>query len=111
MAPASPAEPAMDEVSSNMAAPAPAPVTAAAPAPATVQGYADVPPQREADQLAGSVEKRDAAKASLGPDDRVGEIRRLLGRGDRDGALRELKALRERYPHYDLPQDLRDLTP
>jgi hypothetical protein len=48
---------------------------------------------------------------SLGPDDRVGEIRRLLGSGDRARALRELKYLRQRYPHYDLPQDLRDLNP
>jgi hypothetical protein len=49
--------------------------------------------------------------ASLGPDDRVGEIRRLLGRGERVQALRELEDLRQRYPHYDLPQDLRDLNP
>jgi hypothetical protein len=51
------------------------------------------------------------APSALGPDDRVGEIRRLLGRGDRAQALRELKDLRQRYPHYDLPQDLRDLNP
>jgi Meckel syndrome type 1 protein len=51
------------------------------------------------------------APSTLGPDDRVGEIRRLLGRGDRAQALRELKDLRQRYPHYDLPQDLRDLNP
>jgi hypothetical protein len=49
--------------------------------------------------------------ASLGPDDRIGEIRRLLGSGDRARALRELKDFRQRYPHYDLPQDLRDLNP
>ena len=49
--------------------------------------------------------------ANLGPDDRIGEIRRLLGSGDRARALRELKDFRQRYPHYDLPQDLRDLLP
>jgi hypothetical protein len=54
---------------------------------------------------------RPVPSAEFGPDDRVGAIRRLLDHGDRQGALRALKALRERYPHYDLPQDLRDLTP
>ena len=54
---------------------------------------------------------RVAVPNALGPDDRVGEIRRLLGIGDRAQALRELKDLRRRYPHYDLPQDLRDLSP
>lgn len=49
--------------------------------------------------------------STLGPDDRVGEIRRLLGSGDRANALRELNELRRRYPHYELPQDLRDLNP
>ena len=45
----------------------------------------------------------------LDPDTRVATIRRLLGEGRHDEALRELKALRHAYPHYDLPQDLRDL--
>jgi Meckel syndrome type 1 protein len=54
---------------------------------------------------------RVAVPNALGPDDRVGEIRRLLGIADRAQALRELKDLRRRYPHYDLPQDLRDLSP
>lgn len=50
-------------------------------------------------------------KLDLDPDDRVGEIRRLLDSGQREQALRRLRDLRERYPHYELPQDLRDLTP
>lgn len=54
---------------------------------------------------------RKTVPTALGPDDRVGEIRRLLDRGDRAQALRELNDLRKRYPHYDLPQDLRDLSP
>ena len=54
---------------------------------------------------------RKTVPTALGPDDRVGEIRRLLDRGDRTQALRELRDLRQRYPHYDLPQDLRDLKP
>lgn len=50
-----------------------------------------------------------SAEAQLGPDDRVGQIRQLLGNGQRDEALRRLRDLRKRYPHYELPQDLRDL--
>ncbi|QWT21811.1 hypothetical protein KPL74_07340 [Bacillus sp. NP157] len=49
--------------------------------------------------------------AGFGPDDRVGEIRRLLDQHDREGALRKLAELRRLYPAYDLPQDLRDLKP
>ncbi|NID14313.1 hypothetical protein HBF32_02395 [Luteibacter yeojuensis] len=47
----------------------------------------------------------------LAPDDRVGEIRRLLDHGQREEARRRLRELRLRYPHYDIPQDLRDLEP
>ncbi|KAF1005744.1 MAG: hypothetical protein GAK28_02959 [Luteibacter sp.] len=46
---------------------------------------------------------------TLDPDTRVAEIRRLLGEGRRDEALRELKTLRREHPRYELPQDLRDL--
>jgi len=55
-----------------------------------------------------------AAKAQLpglAPDDRVGEIRRLLDNGQRAEALRKLAELRRLYPAYDVPQDLRDLKP
>ncbi|MET0256657.1 MAG: hypothetical protein ABW193_12720, partial [Luteibacter sp.] len=63
-------------------------------------------PSREMGQL-------EAAKSApvLGPDDRVGDIRRLLDRGQREEALRRLRELRRLYPRYDLPQDLRDLKP
>ncbi len=54
---------------------------------------------------------RKMTPAALGPDDRVGDIRRLLGTGDRAQAMRELSELRRRYPNYELPQDLRDLNP
>ncbi|WP_170207550.1 hypothetical protein [Luteibacter pinisoli] len=50
-----------------------------------------------------------AAPAPLSPDDRVGEIRRLLDQGDRAAALQKLAELRRLYPAYDIPQDLRDL--
>jgi len=59
--------------------------------------------------------RRDEARYSalpvLPPDDAVGEIRRLLGRGERAEALRQLRDLRRRHPRYDLPQDLLDLHP
>ena len=85
------------------AAPAPSPqqYEAAAPAPAGMLRQ----------NIAAKVAADAAAPNALGPDDRVGEIRRLLGSGDHAQALRELKDLRRRYPHYDLPQDLRDLNP
>ena len=63
------------------------------------------------ENMAAKVATDATTSDALGPDDRVGEIRRLLGSGDRARALRELKELRRRYPHYDLPQDLRDLGP
>jgi Meckel syndrome type 1 protein len=50
-----------------------------------------------------------AKPAPLSPDDRVGEIRRLLDQGDRPTALQKLAELRRLYPAYDIPQDLRDL--
>lgn len=95
------------------AAPAAAP---APPIPAQASGQAFAPAPKSsavskpAPQAFGVVSDR-AMKTELGPDDRVGEIRQLLGRGEREEALRRLRELRERYPRYDLPQDLRDLTP
>jgi hypothetical protein len=56
-------------------------------------------------------ETRYPATPALPPDDAVGEIRRLLGRGERPEALRQLRALRRRHPRYDVPQDLLDLHP
>jgi Meckel syndrome type 1 protein len=99
-APPSPPSPSQEAVMS--AAPAPSPQRyKAAPAPSGML--------RE--NMAAKVAADTAVPSALGPDDRVGEIRRLLGSGDRAQALRELKELRRRYPHYDLPQDLRDLNP
>jgi Meckel syndrome type 1 protein len=86
------------------AAPAPAPAPAVAP-PLQREPEASGTPQ--ADNRAGGY----LPKLDFGPDDRVGEIRRLLDRGQREEALRSLRDLRERYPHYELPQDLRDLKP
>jgi hypothetical protein len=90
------------------AAPAPSPqqYKAAAPAPSGILRE-NMAAKVAADAAAPSA----TPPSSLGPDDRVGEIRRLLGSGNRAQALRELKDLRQRYPHYDLPQDLRDLNP
>ncbi|HVI54886.1 MAG TPA: hypothetical protein VM621_07525 [Luteibacter sp.] len=111
---------------------APAPVQAPIPAPAPPVGPPDAaeadasaalspaPPFERArpgpsgmlrQKVAAPVSADAAVPASLAPDDRVGEIRRLLGRGERAQAIRELEDLRRRYPRYDLPQDLRDLTP
>ena len=124
-APVSPAPMAMES-----AAPAPPPVPSAAPvpgvssdgptaagsplkrlpqgaSPARVESFAA--PAAPASGAASGA--RYLPKVELDPDDRVGEIRRLLDTGHRDEALRRLRELRERYPHYDLPQDLRDLTP
>jgi len=70
------------------------PVMSAAPAPMTQGAIAAKP-----------------VVAGLAPDDRVGEIRRLLDQGNRAEALRKLAELRRLYPAYDLPQDLRDLKP
>lgn len=67
-------------------------------------------PGVEADRAMGDLEAATSAPG-LAPDDRVGEIRRLLDRGQRDEARRKLRELRRLYPHYDLPQDLRDLNP
>jgi hypothetical protein len=67
-------------------APAPAPMMEAAPAPAA--GYTN---------------------ATDGPEQRIEEIRRRLRAGDRDGAERAFGAMRERYPDYPLPDDLRPL--
>jgi hypothetical protein len=82
--------------------------SALAPTPAPALKSSAV--SKPAPQVFGAVSDR-AMKTELGPDDRVGEIRQLLGRGEREEALRRLRELRERYPRYDLPQDLRDLTP
>jgi len=121
MAPAAPA-------AEPVATPAPAPPPPPAP-PAPVAAEAAKPSARADGRMAAknasqimrmkSAPSPQADEATSGfapvpdlaPDDRVGEIRRLLGSGQRDAALRRLRDLRERYPHYDLPQDLRDLTP
>jgi hypothetical protein len=97
-------------------APAAPAAASAPPVPAQASGQAFAPApessavSKPAPQAFGVASNR-AMKTELGPDDRVGEIRQLLGRGEREEALRRLRELRERYPHYDLPQDLRDLTP
>ena len=94
---------------------APVPPAPAAPAeppsPEQYETTAPAPAGMLRQNIAAKVAADAAAPSALGPDDRVGEIRRLLGSGDRAQALRELKELRRRYPHYDLPQDLRDLNP
>ena len=104
MAPAAPAAPA--EPYAPPAPPAPPEPAAAAEAEPEAAIVSAAPAPAPSGML-----MRKMAPAALGPDDRVGEIRRLLDRGDRAQALRELKDLRQRYPHYDLPQDLRDLNP
>lgn len=120
-------------IQERIPAPSPGPAAAPAPAPAPVQAPLVAPGVAEADVArteayapAKPVERaskkvmrpaaapqamRSAPTPDLGPDDRVGEIRRLLGRGERAEALRRLHELRARYPHYDIPQDLRDLEP
>lgn len=113
LAPAAPAAAPAPPVPAEAPVPAPAP---APPLPAQASGQAFAPAlkssavSKPAPQAFGSASDR-AMKTELGPDDRVGEIRQLLGRGEREEALRRLRELRERYPRYDLPQDLRDLTP
>jgi len=101
LAPAAPAAP--PEPYAPPAPPAP-PAPAAAEAEAAIVSAAPAP-------VSSGLLMRKTVPTALGPDDRVGEIRRLLDRGDRTQALRELRDLRQRYPHYDLPQDLRDLNP
>ncbi|WP_448097259.1 hypothetical protein [Luteibacter yeojuensis] len=112
---AAPAPPLPAEAPAPAPAPAPlAPAEAPVPAQASGQAYAPAPEpsakSKPTPQVSDAVSDR-AMKTELGPDDRVGEIRQLLGRGEREEALRRLRELRERYPHYDLPQDLRDLIP
>lgn len=87
-------------------APAPQRLDATAPAPSSLPQHDD-----KAAPAPSGMLMRKTVPTALGPDDRVGEIRRLLDRGDRAQALRELTDLRRRYPDYDLPQDLRDLNP
>ena len=77
-------------------APAPPPAPPAPPAPAPMMEAAPAP-------AAGYM------NATEGPEQRIEEIRRRLRAGDRDGAERAFGALRERYPHYPLPDDLRPL--
>ncbi|MGF6709466.1 hypothetical protein QFZ41_000430 [Luteibacter sp. W1I16] len=113
--------PTAQRIESTAPAPASAPVVLQESAPAATQPRmarrsAPAPAlkssavSKPAPQAFGAVSDR-AMKTELGPDDRVGEIRQLLGRGEREEALRRLRELRERYPRYELPQDLRDLTP
>jgi Meckel syndrome type 1 protein len=103
LAPAAPAAP--PEPYAPPAPPAPpAPAAAEAEPEAAIVSAAPAP-------VSSGLLMRKTVPTALGPDDRVGEIRRLLDRGDRTQALRELRDLRQRYPHYDLPQDLRDLNP
>ncbi|APG05305.1 hypothetical protein BJI69_16290 [Luteibacter rhizovicinus DSM 16549] len=109
-APPAPAAAAEAEAAIVSAAPVPAPapqrLDATAPAPSSLPQHDD-----KAAPAPSGMLMRKTVPTALGPDDRVGEIRRLLDRGDRAQALRELTDLRRRYPDYDLPQDLRDLNP
>ncbi|SEN35094.1 translation initiation factor IF-2 [Luteibacter sp. UNCMF331Sha3.1] len=125
---AAPASPAPD--AAPVATPAPAPPPPPAP-PAAIAAETAKPSMRAEGRMAarnaspstvmrmksspspqaGAAASAFAPMPELAPDDRVGEIRRLLGSGQRELALRRLRELRERYPRYDLPRDLRDLTP
>jgi Meckel syndrome type 1 protein len=108
MAPA----PAAPEAAMVSAAPAATPAPAPAPEPRQYESAQPAPSGALREKMAAKVAADESdVPNSLGPDDRVGEIRRLLGSGDRAQVLRELNELRRRYPHYDLPQDLRDLNP
>ncbi|MET0255592.1 MAG: hypothetical protein ABW193_07340, partial [Luteibacter sp.] len=77
--------------SMSMAPAEPAPVVSSRED--ALHGYAAADAAREMGQL-------EAAKSApvLGPDDRVGDIRRLLDRGQREEALRRLRELRRLYP-------------
>jgi hypothetical protein len=125
-APAAPTEPPSAPVpapppQSSPAAPAVsmAPVEPAPPAAsreATLRRYESATAADRRVSEVGAVQAVDRLDAGqrapgLAPDDRVGEIRRLLDHGRRDEALRRLRELRRLYPRYDLPQDLRDLNP
>lgn len=94
---------------------APAPEGAAAAAPASSGSVAASTGANLRTSPAIHGTRRDEARYPatpvLPPDDAVGEIRRLLGRGERAEALRQLRDLRRRHPRYDLPQDLLDLHP
>jgi Meckel syndrome type 1 protein len=85
--------------------------SAPAPSPQQYEAAAPAPSGMLRENIAAKIATDAIVPGNLGPDDRVGEIRRLLGSGNRAQALRELNDLRRRYPHYDLPQDLRDLNP
>ncbi len=114
--------PAPIEAPAPMAPPAPPP-TPVPPAPGEVRADVSAPSLKldsEPDTRAQAAYAPSEPVATpapapmapapvLDPDTRVATIRRLLGEGRHDEALRELKALRHAYPHYDLPQDLRDL--
>lgn len=112
--------PAPIEAPAPMAPPAPPPPPVP-PAPGEVRAYVAAPSLKldsEPDTRAQAAYAPSEPVATpapmapapvLDPDTRVATIRRLLGEGRHDEALRELKALRHAYPHYDLPQDLRDL--
>ncbi|PTR30042.1 hypothetical protein C8J98_107177 [Luteibacter sp. OK325] len=84
--------------------------SAPAPSPQQYEAAAPAPSGMLRENIAAKIATDAIVPGNLGPDDRVGEIRRLLGSGNRAQALRELNDLRRRYPHYDLPQDLRDLN-
>ncbi len=88
----------------SYATPAPAQALAPAPPPAP-----PAPPAPAPMMEATSAPAAGYMNATEGPEQRIDEIRRRLRAGDRDGAERAFGALRERYPHYPLPDDLRPL--
>lgn len=115
-APAAPAEPTPSAPSRYTSAPVSEGLIAPSPKPPSTEGRTVNAAQQA--KVEAIFRELDAAKApaqpgtaDLPPDDRIGDIRRLLNQGQRDQAVRQLRDFRRRYPHYDLPQDLRDLTP
>lgn len=94
------------------APPAP-PSPAEPPAPGEVRTYVAAPRLKldnaPALQAADTAQVASRPATVPDPDTQVADIRRMLDEGRRADALHALKILRRTYPHYDLPQDLRDL--
>ncbi|GAA0905931.1 hypothetical protein GCM10009552_12530 [Rothia nasimurium] len=113
--------PAMESMAPYSIAPAPPvppappapPSPAEPPAPGEVRTYVAAPRLKldnaPALQAADTAQVASRPATVPDPDTQVADIRRMLDEGRRADALHALKVLRRTYPHYDLPQDLRDL--
>jgi hypothetical protein len=74
------------------------------------QSVAMPPARAGAPTLGGTLEKRKAAEPVVkGPEQMVETIRRLVREGRLDEAQKELDKLRQTYPGFEVPEDLKGM--